>query len=83
MESDFLYHQGLTREDASSFSGVRYVCIAGTNDRMTHFANSCGEKFGGESKHFWQAYQVCHLSSRPSSHLLTWHGRSFNLDPAS
>ena len=46
MESDFLYHQGLTREDASSFSGVRYVCIGGTNDRMTHFANSCGEKFG-------------------------------------
>ena len=46
MDSDFLYHLGLTKEDAGSFSGIKYVCIGGTNDRMTHFAKSCGEKFG-------------------------------------
>jgi hypothetical protein len=46
MNIDFLYHLGLTKEDAASFSGIKYVCIGGTNDRMTHFANSCGKKFG-------------------------------------
>ena len=38
MDADFLYHLGLTKEDASSFSAIKYVCIGGTNDRMTHFA---------------------------------------------
>jgi uridine phosphorylase len=46
MGVDFLYHLGLTKEDASNFSEIKYVCIGGTNDRMTQFANSCGEKFG-------------------------------------
>jgi uridine phosphorylase len=48
MDSDFLYHLGLTKEDASTFSEIKYVCIGGTNDRMTQFAESCAEKFDEE-----------------------------------
>ena len=46
METDFLYHLGLTKDDAESFSDVKYVVIGGLNDRMTNFAHKCGEKFG-------------------------------------
>lgn len=45
MDTDFLYHLGLTKEDALEFSDVEYVCIGGTNDRMTDFAQKVGEKF--------------------------------------
>ena len=45
MDTDFLYHLGLTKEDAQSFSEIKYVCIGGTNDRMTHFAQLCSESF--------------------------------------
>ena len=46
METDFLYHLGLTRDDAQSFSDVKYVCIGGLDERMTNFAKSFGKKFG-------------------------------------
>lgn len=46
MQQDFLYHLGLTKEDASKFKDVKYVCIGGTNDRMTNFAKKLGDKFG-------------------------------------
>jgi uridine phosphorylase len=48
MDSDFLYHLGLTKEDAKTFSDIKYLCIGGTNDRMTHFAESFGKKFDEE-----------------------------------
>jgi len=38
MTDDCLYHLGLVKENASKFSDVKYVCIGGTNDRMTKFA---------------------------------------------
>jgi uridine phosphorylase len=39
MADDCLYHLGLSKEtDASKFADVKYVCIGGTNDRMTKFA---------------------------------------------
>jgi uridine phosphorylase len=39
MEDDCLYHLGLSKEiDSSKFTDVKYVCIGGTNDRMTKFA---------------------------------------------
>jgi hypothetical protein len=38
MEQDFLYHLGLTKENAKTFKKVKYVCIGGTNDRMSNFA---------------------------------------------
>lgn len=38
MENDYLYHLGLGKENALDFSHVKYVCIGGTNDRMTKFA---------------------------------------------
>lgn len=44
MEYDFLYHLGLTKENADTFKDIKYVCIGGTNDRMTNFANRVGEK---------------------------------------
>ena len=46
MDADFLYHLGLTKDDALAFSDIKYVCIGGTNDRMTQFANSCAQQFG-------------------------------------
>jgi len=39
METDCLYHLGLDKENAANFSQVKYVCIGGTNDRMTKFAH--------------------------------------------
>lgn len=44
MEFDFLYHLGLTKENSETFKEIKYVCIGGTNDRMTNFANRVGEK---------------------------------------
>lgn len=38
MESDYLYHLGLTKLDATEFSDVKYLVVGGTNDRMTKFA---------------------------------------------
>jgi uridine phosphorylase len=38
MEDDCLYHLGLNKENAVDYSNVKYVCIGGTNDRMTKFA---------------------------------------------
>ena len=35
MEDDYLYHLSLSKKDAEMFSGVRYVIIGGSNDRMT------------------------------------------------
>jgi len=34
MESDFLYHLGLTKEDAAKFEDTRYLIIGGTGERM-------------------------------------------------
>jgi len=42
MEEDYLYHLGLTKGDASSFSDIKYLVIGGTNDRMTKFAEQMG-----------------------------------------
>lgn len=39
MDSDCLYHLGLGKENAEDYSHVKYVCIGGTNDRMTKFAH--------------------------------------------
>jgi uridine phosphorylase len=50
MDQDFLYHLGLTKENAKAFSTVKYVCIGGTNDRMSNFAEAVGSKFGYEVK---------------------------------
>ena len=38
MENDYLYHLGLGKENATDYSNVKYVCIGGTNDRMSKFA---------------------------------------------
>lgn len=46
MDEDFLYHLGLTKLDATKFKDIKYVCIGGTNDRMTNFAQTIGKKFG-------------------------------------
>lgn len=46
MDQDFLYHLGLTKENASTFKDIKYVCIGGTGDRMSGFAKSVGLKFG-------------------------------------
>jgi uridine phosphorylase len=46
MEQDYLYHLGLTKHDAKDFKGIKYVCIGGTNDRMSNFAKTIGDKFG-------------------------------------
>ena len=46
MSEDYLYHLGLTKENAKSFKDIKYVCIGGTNDRMSNFAKKVGDKFG-------------------------------------
>lgn len=46
MQTDYLYHLGLTKEDAKTFSEIKYVCIGGTNDRMTTFAENVAQVFG-------------------------------------
>ena len=38
MESDYLYHLGLTKLDSKMFKSCRYLIIGGSNDRMTMFA---------------------------------------------
>lgn len=48
MESDYLYHLGLTKVDASDFSDVKYLVVGGTNDRMTKFANALAAQLGVE-----------------------------------
>ena len=34
MKTDFLYHLGLTKEDAVKFEDTRYLIIGGTPDRL-------------------------------------------------
>lgn len=46
MKDDCLYHLGLVKENASRFSDVKYVCIGGTNDRMTKFAYQVAKTIG-------------------------------------
>jgi uridine phosphorylase len=46
MDEDYLYHLGLSKANAPCFKNIKYVCIGGTNDRMTNFAELCGKKFG-------------------------------------
>jgi uridine phosphorylase len=46
MEDDYLYHLSLSKKDAEMFSGVRYVVIGGSNDRMTAFAAIVAEQLG-------------------------------------
>lgn len=38
MESDYLYHLGLTKIDSKQFKHCRYLIIGGSNDRMTNVA---------------------------------------------
>lgn len=38
MEADYLYHLGLTKIDATTFSDVKFLVVGGTNDRMAIFA---------------------------------------------
>ena len=79
----FFTSRGWPGKTLVRFQGLdMFVLLAPTTEWHT-LRTAAEKKFGGESKQFWQAYQLCHLSSRPSSHLLTWHGRSFNLNPAS
>ena len=40
MSNDFLYHLGLTKEDAPTFANVKAVVMGGLNNRMTQFAYS-------------------------------------------
>mgnify|MGYP006114097413 CR=1 FL=1 len=46
MDSDYLYHLGLSKTDSEDFSHVKFVCIGGTNDRMTKFANQVAKTIG-------------------------------------
>ena len=39
VEQDYLYHLGLTKDDAPQYAKVQYVCTGGSNARMTNFAN--------------------------------------------
>lgn len=46
IECDHLYHLGLTSKDAPLFKNVEYVCIGGSNGRMTKFAESVADTLG-------------------------------------
>ena len=46
METDYLYHIGLSKENAPDFSKVKFVCIGGTNDRMLKFAKQVVKTLG-------------------------------------
>ena len=46
MEHDFMYHLGLEKARASHFSCIKFVCIGGTNDRMTKFAHQIASDLG-------------------------------------
>lgn len=39
MKEDYLYHLGLTKQDAWMFREVQYVVMGGLNERMTKFAH--------------------------------------------
>jgi uridine phosphorylase len=63
MEQDFLYHLGLTKENAKSFKDIKYVCIGGTNERMSEFAQKAAKKFGFnvESVGIHKRYVIFHV----------------------
>lgn len=44
MDSDFLYHLGLSKLDSTRFKDIKFVCLGGSNDRMTKFAYLLGAK---------------------------------------
>jgi uridine phosphorylase len=46
IDCDYLYHLGLTSQDAPLFKNVEYVCIGGSNGRMSKFAESVAETLG-------------------------------------
>lgn len=48
MDTDFLYHLGLTKSDASNFANTRFLVIGGSNDRMTKFAKQMATLLGVE-----------------------------------
>ena len=49
MDGDYLYHLGLTKDDAPAFADVKFFCTGGSAHRMGEFAQYVADELSAEN----------------------------------